>query len=150
MRTYKAILAVLTLLFIQGCSTFRTCASMMDNEAYSESQNHKAIAMYFDRGTERPPNSIKNLPNECWYDSEGESQEEVNKLVMNTCEESLRNGNRFEDWQCVLIAQGDQLTEAEQERIGRWGGYDGKFDNKRSRMLYGDGIKKSYTPPADK
>ena len=81
----KTLLFIALSLFLQGCSTFRTCATFLDDEAYKGSLNYKAIAMYFDRETQRPPAQISQVENECWFDFEASSQEEANSIVLSGC-----------------------------------------------------------------
>ncbi len=141
----KALLFIALSLFLQGCSTFRTCATFLDDEAYKGSLNYKAIAMYFDRETQRPPAQISQVENECWFDYEANSQEEANSIVLSGCEESLKEGQKFEDWSCVLIAEGDQLTATEQQRIDNWKQIAGRTKTDDSRMLSNPAIR-PYDP----
>jgi hypothetical protein len=147
---FKIITIVTLLMFLQACSAFRTCGTILENSEYQESQNFKAIAMYFDRETQKPPPSVKNIANECWFDYEAMSQEEANQIVMSGCEDSLRAVQKFGDWSCVIIAQGDELTEAEQNRVDYWKGLSGRTPNEDSKMLTGNQGTGTYDPDRGK
>ena len=142
----KVILTILVIVLLQGCSSFRTCAVFLDKDEYISSPHYKAVAGYFDRETLRPPAKLGGVKNECWFDIEGNSQEEANSIVLYGCEESLKQKNRFDEWSCILIAEGDQLTEFEQQRVDDWRRIAGRTKKEDSRMLTGSQGTGSYDP----
>jgi hypothetical protein len=144
---FKPIFVISVFSLLQGCSTFRSCEPILRSENYQSSPHFKSIAMYFDRETLRPPRKIGGVENECWFDIEGNSQEEANSIVLSGCEDSLRQIDKFEEWSCILTAEGDQLTEFEQNRIDEWKRLSGRTGKEDSRMVTGTSGDRSYTPP---
>lgn len=124
----------LALISLQACSTFRTCATVLDNEDYYSSPHFKSVAMVFDDETQRPPKNLGPIENECWYDYEANSQEEADVIVLDGCRANLQNIGKADEWSCVLIAQGDELTDAEQQRIDDWKRLSGRTKKEDSRM----------------
>jgi hypothetical protein len=54
-------------LTLQGCSTFKTCANVLDDPEYRESTEYKAIAMVVDADTQKPPSRIPEASNTCLF-----------------------------------------------------------------------------------
>jgi hypothetical protein len=90
---------------------------MVENQFYMEAPNYKAVAMYFDRETQHPPSSLNEDPNECWWQVEADTQETANSSVLEACGKSLVDRGKVEDWQCLLVVEGDQITQLESERL---------------------------------
>lgn len=149
MRLKPGVRLVLTaLLFplVIGCSTFRTCGTVLNKEDYYSSPHYKAVAMVFDRETQRPPKNLGPIDNECWYDYEANSQQEANAIVLDGCEANLTELGKAAAWSCVLIAQGDSLTEAEQKRVESWERLGRRTPNEDSPMLTGPQGQGQYDP----
>ena len=144
--TLKILTILSVLLVLQGCSTFRSCESILKTDNYASSPHYKAVAGYYDRETLRPPAQLTEVENECWFDTEGNSQEEATSIVLSGCEESLRQRNKFDEWSCILIAEGDQLTEFEQQRIDEWRRISGRTKREDSVMVSGTQGSGTYDP----
>ena len=117
-RTTRASLLLLIVLFAQGCATHRIpCSPFILTQDYQAAPDHKAIAQYMDRDTNWPPSRLGDISSECWYISKAASQEDASLAVLAACNNSLQELDKFTQWNCELVTEGDKITFAEKARI---------------------------------
>ena len=110
--------AIVLAFLIQGCATpNRSCSGYTKSPDYQSAPNFKAIAQYFDRETVQPPAQLEDMQTECWYITRADTQNAANSSALEACEDSLRNMEKFTDWNCLLVAEGNEITLAEKARL---------------------------------
>jgi hypothetical protein len=112
------LLLFITLGFaVSGCSVFKTCSNVLRGEEYAASPDGKAVAMIFNASTERNLLKSPSNTNECWYVLDAPTQIEADEDVIGACNAAVLAEGKVDSWTCRIVAQGDNLTEHEQERI---------------------------------
>lgn len=119
-RYGRLILGITAVISLQACSTFRTCANIVNSDIYINESGYKAVASYFDPATGNLPADEVTRNDECWYQTRSASQELANDQVLEACNEGLSAEPKAGGWECKLIAQGMELTDEESQRIAEW------------------------------
>ena len=114
----RVVTCALAMLVIQSCRTSHvSCVGFMANPEYLNAPDYKSIAQYFDRESGEPQGHQKDIESECWFQTWAESQAVANQQTMEACNDSLEELGRFEEWNCHLVVEGDQITFAERARL---------------------------------
>lgn len=116
----RVITCTLALLVIQSCATSHvSCAGFIQHPEYHNAAEFKSIAQYFDRESGQPQGHQKDIESECWFQTWASSQEVANQQTMEACNNSLEELGRFEEWKCLLVAKGNEITFAERARLSQ-------------------------------
>jgi hypothetical protein len=118
----RIIVSVLLIALTQACASqhySQSCAVFIKHSDYFDAADHKAIAQYFDRESGKPQGHQKGVVSECWFMTEAESQEYASQRAVEACDESLQEIDRFTDWNCLLVAEGNEITFAEKARLAQ-------------------------------
>ena len=114
----RIVLLILGVSFIHGCAANRPpCSSYRVSHDYLAATDHKAIAQYFDRESSQPPRQMQDEYTECWYISDADTPEAASQDVLEACNNSLHEVDKFTEWSCRLVVEGSELSPAERVRL---------------------------------
>ena len=136
-RTTRAYLFLLLALLAQGCSTYRIpCSPHILTQGYQAAPDYKAIAQYIDRETNWPPSRLGDISTECWYISEADSREGASLAFLEACNNSLQELDKFTEWNCELVVEGNQFSFAEKARILKKEELSRSYANRNGGTVY--------------